>query len=286
MGAFADRLKKFVKTKFFIVAASVAVFLTVLSLTLSIMGRADIVKSGVNLVAYPFRAAASWCGRAVDGFIEYFTEFDRLREENESLRQQLEDALSKKDEAEVALEENKWLREFLTLDGDGSERKLIDAAVVGKSSGNYITTLTLNKGTLNGVKKGDAVITADGLVGYVSEVGLNYSTVSTIVNGEIYVGVIAPRSGALGTLSGDLDRTAEGICKITFEKEDADIVEGDLIVTSGVGSVYPYGIKIGRVISVESDPYNRRLTAYVSASARLDDLYRVMILSKEVASDG
>ncbi len=286
MGAFADRLKRFVKTKFFIAAASVVVFLTVLSLTLSIMGRADIVKSGVNLIAYPFRTAASYCGRAVDGFIDYFTEFDRLREENESLRQQLEDALSKNDEANVALEENKWLREFLVFDGDSSERLLIDAAVVGKSAGNYITTLTLNKGTLNGVKKGDAVITHSGLVGYVSEAGLNYSTVSTIVNGEVYVGVIVPRSGALGTLSGDLNYAADGICKLTMDEEDADVAEGDIIVTSGIGSVYPYGIKIGRVTSVESDPYNRRLTAYVEVSAELGDVYRVMILSKEVKSDG
>ena len=286
MGNFVDRFKKFAKTKFFIIVASVAVFLTVLSLTLSIMGRADIVKSGVNLVAYPFRAVASYCGRAMDGFIDYFTEFDRLREENESLRQQLEDALSKNDRADLALEENKWLREFLALDGESSDASLIDATVVGRSAGNYITTLTLNKGTLNGVKKGDAVITPDGLVGYVSEAGLNYSTVSTVVNGEIFVGVIAPRSGALGTLSGDLDHAAEGICKITLEKEDADLVEGDLIITSGVGSVYPYGIKIGRIISVESDPYNRRLTAYVSVSAELERAFRVMILSKEEKSDG
>ena len=247
MGAFTEKLKRFAKTKFFIVAASIAVFLSVLSLTLSVIGRADIVKSAVNLVAYPFRAAATYCGRAIDGFIDYFTEFDRLREENESLRQQLEEALSKNDEANIAIEENKWLREFLVLDAGNSDRGLIDASVVGKSAGNYITTLTLNKGTLHGVKKGDPVITADGLVGYVSEAGLNYSTVSTVVNGEIYVGIIAPRSGALGTLSGNLNYAADGICGLTMEDGDADIAVGDLVVTSGIGSVYPYGIKVGRV---------------------------------------
>ncbi len=285
---FLDRLFKFVRTKLFIVLASVALFLTVFSLTLSLMGRTDIIKAGVNLVTSPFRAAFAYCARGIDGFASYFTELDRLREENEALRGELGDAISKLEDAEAALEENKWLREFLLYKEEYSEYGFVDARVTARDSSGFMTTFTVNRGSSSGLSLHQPVITADGLVGYVSELGRNYAKISTLLNGDVTVGALSERSGAYGMLEGGLSSENEGLCRLVCANGQSDIKEGDVIVTSGVGKIYPYGLKIGNVVSVETDEFNRTLIAYIEPSADIDALTRVMVLipSEGGESDG
>ena len=283
--SFGDKFKKFARTKFFIAAASVAVFLTVLPVTLMLMGRGDIVKSAVNLVASPFKSAAVYCGNAVDGFFDYFTEFDRLVKENAELREELNEAESKLDDAEAAIEENKWLREFLLFSQEHPEYKLIDARVVGRDSGELISTFTLNKGAESGIKKGQTVITPDGLVGYVAEAGRGYAKVKTVISAGTSVGAMCERSGAYGTLEGAYGREDGGLCKMSMASRDADVKEGDLIVTSGKGSIYPYGLSLGRVTKIEIDQYSRELIVYVETIVDFSDISRIMVIDTEVTAD-
>ena len=283
MRSFGEQMKDFMKSKFFIILASVAVFLTVLPSTLAVMGRQDLIRSGVNLIATPFKAAAKWCGDSLDGFGKYFTEYDRLKAENEELRQQLEAEKNKNDLYEIATEENQWLREFLMYASKEPKLSFVDAVAVSRESGDYVTSFTLNKGSLHGVDVGMAVIEKNGLLGYVSEVGFSYCKITTVVSDGTAVGVICPRSGAAGTLEGDYSYISTGLCKISFPDQSADVAVGDIIYTSGVGSVYPYGISVGRVESVEKDPYTRKTIASIRLSAELTDVDRVMIIT-EIAS--
>lgn len=285
MRSFGDKFKRFARTKFFITAASVAVFLTVLPVTLMLMGRGDIVKSAVNVIAAPFKSAAVYCGRAVDGFFDYFTEFDRLVEENAQLRDELNDAQSKLDAADAAIAENEWLRGFLLFSQEHPEYKLIDARVVGRDSGELISTFTLNKGSESGIKKGQSVITPDGLVGYVAEAGRGYAKVKTVISAGTSVGAMCQRSGAYGTLEGAYGREDDGLCKMSMASHDADVKEGDLIVTSGMGSIYPYGLSLGRVTKIEIDQYSRELIVYVEPIVDFSDLSRIMVVDAEVAEN-
>lgn len=279
MRAFGEQIKSFAKSKFFIILASVAVFLTVVPSTLAVMGRQDLLRSGANLIATPFKAAAKWCGDSLSGFGKYFTDYDRLKAENEELRRQLEEERKKNDLYEIATEENQWLREFLMYAGAEPKLSFVDAVAVGRESGDYVTSFTLNKGSLHGVAVGMAVIEENGLVGYVSEVGVSYCKITTVINDGTSAGVICPRSGASGTLEGDYSYISTGLCKMICPDPDADISEGDVIYTSGVGSVYPYGISVGRVESVERDPYTRKTVANVRLSVELTSIDRVMIIT-------
>ena len=280
MRFFGDKFKKFARTKFFILAASVAVFLTVVPVVLASMGRADILRSAVNLIATPFKSAAAFCGNAVDGFFDYFTEFDNLKQENASLREMLNEALSKNDAANSAIEENEWLKSFLLFSSEHPEFKLIDARVVGRESGDYATAFTINKGSLDGVKRNQCVITPDGLVGYVCEVGLSYAKDNAVVSIGTSIGAICDRSGAYGTLEGTQGGETKGICKMICTDPDADIVVGDVIKTSGVGSIYPYGLTIGKVTAIEVDEYSRELIIQIETAVDFLDISRLIILGE------
>ena len=278
---FGERFKKFARTKFFIIAASVAVFLTVVPVVLASMGRANILRSAANLVATPFKSAAAFCGNAVDGFFDYFTEFDRLKEENEKLREELEKAQSKNDAADVALAENEWLKKFLLFSKDHPEYTLIEAKAVGRESGDFVTAFTLNKGSAAGITKGQCVITPEGLVGYVCEVGLNYAKVKTVISDGAAVGAICERSGAYGTLEGNYVYSDKGLCKMICAGSDADIKAGDTLVTSGVGSVYPYGLTLGKVSAIEVDEYSRELIVYVETAVDFSNVSSVIVIGEE-----
>lgn len=285
MKSIKGQIKDFAKSRFFIILASVAVALTVIPTTLAAMGRQDILRSAANLIATPFKAAARWCGDGVNGFFEYFTEFNRLKEENEELRQQLEEERNKNDSAQIALDENEWMRSFLMYAGGDVKLVFIDAAAVGRESGDYITAFTLNKGSLSGIEYGMAVIDEKGLVGYISEVGLTYSKITTIINDSSSAGVICPRSGAYGTLVGSYSYVSNQLCKMVCPEANADLQTGDLIITSGAGSVYPYGIAVGRVVSVEKDPLSRNTVAYIEPASDFTSVGRVMVVAEVLAEE-
>lgn len=285
MRSVKSQIKELAKSKFFIILISISVFLTVVPSTLALMGRQDLLKSAVNLIASPFKAAAKWCGDGVAGFFEYFTEFDRLKAENEELRELLEEERAKNDAANVAIEENQWMRAFLMYAGGEPRLSFIDALAVGREAGDFMTSFTLNKGSLSGISVGMAVIDEGGLLGYISEVGLTYSKVTTIINDGVSVGVISPASGDYGALSGSYSYISDEICKMVCPDPNAELKEGDLICTSGAGSIYPFGISVGRVTRVEKDPYSRNTIAYIEPSADLVSADRVMIVS-EIYSEG
>ena len=284
MRAVGNQLKELFRSKFFIILISIAVFLTVVPSTLALMGRQDLLRAAANFLATPFKAAAKWCGDGISGFAEYFTEYDRLKAENEELRQLLEEERKKTDAADVAIEENEWMRDFLLYAGGEPQLSLIDAMAVGREAGDHITSFTLNKGSLSGIAVGMAVIDEGGLLGYVSEVGLTYSKVTTIINDGVSVGVICPSSGAFGALAGSYSYVSDELCKMVCPDPEAALNEGDLICTSGAGSIYPYGISVGRITRIERDPYSRNTVAYIEPSADLISPDRVMIVS-EVTSE-
>lgn len=278
-GNVISRLKSLLKSRFFVILMSLAVFLTVLPVTLSAMGRADIVRSGANAIAYPFRELARLTGSALKGFTEYFTEYDKLKEENERLKDALAEAEGKLDDAAIAEAENKWLRQFLVFATENPDYALIDAATIARDSGDLITYFTLNKGSDHGVSAGMPVISDGGLVGYVSEVGVNYSKVRSIICDDTSAGAFCPRSAAYGSIQGNYSFLSDGLCRFVCPDGTADVKVGDTIVTSGRGSVYPFGLPIGKVTRVEINEYTRQLIAYVEPYHSFDGMDRVMVIS-------
>ena len=151
--------------------------------------------------------------------------------------------------------------------------------VVSYSSTNYMTSFTLNKGTLHGIRVNMPVVTVDGIVGCVTEVGLNWCMVSSVIENASSVGAYIPRSGATGIVTGDASMKQEGICRMRYIENDADIQVGDRVLSNGNGVVYPADLPIGEVISVEVDEYSRARIANIKPYVDLNDLRYMMIIT-------
>ena len=273
---------KLFKNKFFIVCLTVAVAVAVLMSVFSLMGYRALVRNVLGTVATPFRAIGNlFCG-AVEGFGKHFQSIDalekknaELEEENRALREQIE-------QAERLEAENERLRDYLGMKAAYPTFTLEEGTVIGHEGENYLTVLTLNRGSIHGIQVNMAVITKDGIVGCVSEVGLTWCKVSTILEDARSVGVLAPRSGASGILSGEYTYRENGTCRLTFLDDDArsaDVRVGDRIETSGLGSVYPAGLTVGQVTDMRADAATRSLIATVKPTVDLSSLSYVMIIT-------
>jgi rod shape-determining protein MreC len=157
-----------------------------------------------------------------------------LRQENNLLRNALENLRSEKE-----IEES-----FLRL-----HQNILAAQVIGFDTSNFYKSATINKGSLDGLKKDMVVLDKDGnLVGRIIDpVALKESRVQLITDNESGVGVFSEKRKVMGILSGD----GKGYCSLEYiHVTTEDIYEGDNVFTSGKDGLFPSGIKVGKIVSI------------------------------------
>lgn len=270
---------KLFQNKFFIICLCVAVVLCAVPSTFALMGYRGLAKNIVGTLTVPFRWGVTVVGNAFEGFDRYFTGIKAVNERNEALEQEKEDLEDQLERAAMLEAENERLRAYLGMKNQYPSFTMEEGMVISHSAGNYMTSFTLNRGTLHGIGVNMPVVVEDGIVGYVTDVGLNWCMVSTIIETASSVGAYIPRSGATGIVSGDASLRREGVCKITYLEPDADIQVGDKVLSSGNGSVYPAELEIGEVIDVAVDEYSRTLVATVRPSVDFTSLQYMMIIT-------
>ena len=270
---------KFFKNKFFIILLAIAVFASIFTATLSVMGVTDPIKNVANVISVPFRYIGAAVKESFEGFSEYFTAIEKLDEENKRLEGEIDRLESELADANAIKEENERLREYLEIKKTYQNLEFTEALIIGTESENYMTVLTLNKGSRDGVKLGMPIIVKEGLVGSVCELGNNWCRVRTLPEASSSVGAYISRSGEIGIVEGDISLKDTKSCMLNYLSADADVEVGDMVYTSGLGSVYPRDLFIGRVISVETNEFLRTKTAKVSLEVEFEKLRYVLIIT-------
>ena len=207
-------------------------------------------------------------------------EQEQLKQENEELKKRVSELEEKEREYEAALQENERLRNVLELrPKERSFDELESAMVTARETSNWASTLTLSKGSAQGVEVDDTVVDEYwNLVGVVAEVGENWCTVRTLIDSDTELGGQITRTGGAAILEGDLALMGEGKLKLTFLPENSQLMSGDLVTTSGRGGVYPSGLVAGRVEEVRTDASGINEYAVIVPETDLDNLKQVFII--------
>ncbi len=272
-------VQKFFKSWYFRVLCALAVFSVALMIRAAASGSAEVFLSqAVSVVSQPFLNFSTSVTNSVNEFLDRFVRAEEIYLENQELRQQLQEANEKLIEYERNKREVEQYRDFLGLKETNPDYEFEPATVIGRDSTNRFYSFTIDRGELHGVEEGDPVITADGLVGIVSEVGLTYSHVRTILDISVNVGVYDISTRDSGILSGDLTLSTEGICKLEYLPLESGIASGNLIVTSGIGGVFPKDLPVGTVKSVRTDSGGLSLTAEIIPSADIENITNVVVI--------
>lgn len=273
-------MKKFFQSSGGLVAL-IALLLAALTLVVSLFFTgSDPIANIVGVVTSPFRTAganvADWFERSTQRRYQA----EQLEEEVERLRQELADMEANAREGQQAIEENKNLRELLGL--REKRRDLTDfesAYITAHTLSNWESSFTISKGTQHGVEVNQCVIDAYGnLVGVVSDTGLNWATVTTLVDTDLDMGGMVARTEVAAILEGDFALMEQGRLKLSYLPEGAELLAGDEVVTSGKGGVYPSGIVVGTVESMENDPSGMTKYAVVVPKTDLDALKQVFVI--------
>lgn len=273
---------KFFKSKAFIICLVCAIVLTLIPTMLAAFGGIDLLRSFAGTIAKPFSFVGSKVAEAFNGFVDVFSEYDELKAENESLKEELDAYKEKEYNEKLLQEQNDWLKDYINFHSSNPNFKLTDAKIVSREAGNYGTVITLNKGTAHSIKRNMPVITADGLLGYVSEVALDWCKVTTVIEAKNSIGVYSERKGTQGILEGSIELREEGLCRMTFIDSADGVQIGDKIYTSGGSkSIYPADLYIGSVSEVKIDPITGEAVATVTPKidfTKLSQISDVMII--------
>ena len=220
----------------------------------SLKNNSSVISSGVGSVISPLQKIIYNANDKLKGSFDFFINFSKVKQENEELAAKNAELENKLIEYNRMKEENTTLREMFDYSQANKNYNYLGCNIVGYSGGNISNGYIIDKGTNAGVKKDMIVITPAGLVGKVTKSESNYSIVQTILNENIAVAsMVEITRETTGILQGITDSKNKNLTMLSNIPIDSEIKEGDVILTSGLGGMYPQEIRIGEVVSVEVD---------------------------------
>lgn len=234
----------------------------------------ETVRVGVGVVLYPVQQALLVPGRIVDAVGDYFTSVSTLQRENEALkRQQVENAQALL-QAKQSEQENERLRKLLAA-RERARNNAILGTVLYESRDRFSHKLVLHVGTDDGVRAGSPVIDDVGVVGQVTRVFRNTSEVTLLTDKDQSIPIQIVRNGLRGVAFGGAD---PGTLDLRFMAANADVENGDIAVTSGLDGVYPVGLPVGKVITVERAAKDQFARIVLSPSAGVENHTYLLVL--------
>lgn len=275
-------MKKFFSGRFFIGMVVILALLLGMMANFLIGGGTLPPQQVIGVLLTPFQSAAVSVRTGVSDFFHSFGERDSLRSENEELRRRITELENRMDESYLTESENQRLRALLGLTEEENSFTYTEADVVSVSSGGWQAAFSVNKGSAAGISRRDVVVTPDGLVGYVQEVGINWAKIIALTDPQVGVGAVVLRTGDAAVSEGTPELKADGKFRITHLDPSAAVNRGDIVCTSGLGGSFPAGLRLGTVSDIFMDDSGLSKSAVITPSADLVNLKKVYIINNFV----
>ncbi len=270
-----------------IVVILAAVLLCLLLAILSAVsgGRVSPIGSLFNMITSPIQGAISGVSDWFTGISDRIDENDKLTEENNRLRREIAILRNAVRENENIGSENTQLRAALGMRERDSSFVFESAEIVAKSNDNWASSFTINKGSASGIAPDNCVITDDGMVGYIGEVGATWATVIAVTDTTMEASAIASRTRDVASAEGDFELMKQGKLRLSYLPRDTQIIKGDVIETSGVGGLFPKGIVLGTVSEIKNDTHGISKYAIVEPSVDLNHINHVLVIKSFTISE-
>ena len=266
------------KRAFFITAAALCAGMMILSAALR--ERPTLVEDALGFVMIPAQKFFTGIGNWVEERIEFFSLLNKIAEENKSLREQI--AAYETDNARLKLieTENEELAALLELKRKYPAYKTVGANVISVDPGNWSANFIIDRGRGDGFSKNMVVLAPGGLVGRITETGINYSKVRAIIDDTNAVSAKSVRTGETGIVRGDMRFITDGLCRMELIEIDAEIAVGDEIITSNLGGIYPPGLTIGFVTEIGADAGGLTKFAVIKPAVDFKNLETVLVIDE------
>ena len=228
----------------------------------------------------PFRAGANALTKQSEQIYGYIFRYESLVAENEALKKQISKMEDDARQADSYYRENQRLRDALALTQTREDFVLVDAYIIAWGTTDWNSTVTVSKGSNAGIENGMCAITANGeVVGLVTEVGLNYAVIKTVLDSTLEISATIASSGYNGMVSGGYTDGRKDLLWMDYLPSAAVIRNNDQVVTSG-STVYPRNLIMGHIVDAGFDETGVAKYAIIEPAAEMGRLEQLFIITQ------
>lgn len=239
----------------------------------------NIILNKISTVALkPFTSIYDFTSSLFFKIGTYFSDKEKLNLENETLKKENDELRIKLLESQKILDENSSLKQMLDIKKTFQHFDVAMGKIIYREHDNWTKTFKIDIGNNNGIKVNQAVVAKDGLVGYISSVEEYTATVTTILDPSSSVSVKISGVNEPSILKGDLDLKSSNKLKLEFIELDASISISDILYTSGLGSLYPASIPIGKIIEIKNSKNDIDRYAIVEPNVNITTISEVGVI--------
>ncbi|MFC2670629.1 rod shape-determining protein MreC [Lancefieldella parvula] len=258
----------------FIILSLLSIVLLTVSARMGTAGPLEIVRGGFSTITMPFRMAGSAIAMPFQGIGNIFSNLTADQQTLSDLKAENEQLRSRNAELEETNQSTQRLQGLLDLKNNYNLQST-GARVISGSTDSFNNTIVIDKGTSSGLAVGMPVVDSGGVIGQIIECGPTTSTVRLITDEKSGVAAMVQSSRAQGMLMGSASRQIT----LNLINTNQKVAVGDTVVTSGLGGVFPKGLPLGKVTSVEAAPGSLYYTIVIEPYGNISSNEEVMVIT-------
>ncbi|MEG6614883.1 rod shape-determining protein MreC [Peptococcaceae bacterium 1198_IL3148] len=263
--------------KVFLLVVFIVIVLIVINMTTLSRSAQTPLEVAVKDSLAPLQKVTMGISSSIKENISFIGSLGHLKEENQALKDEIRKLKSELNQVEEYKVQNRQFKELLNYrEATAENYQLMSATVIGRDPGNWFGTITLNRGAADGVERDMAVVVPEGLVGRVVAVSNQTAEVLLITDPRSGVGSQVQQSRVPGVVEGIANST--GVVRMVHLPKNEQVKNNQVVISSGVGGVYPSGIRIGKIFSVEDDPAGLFKIATIKPFVNFNVLENVFIV--------
>jgi len=219
--------------------------------------------------------------RSIKEYLNGITHLNQIIAENKRLKEQLDKLSSDRITIEEIKSENRKLKELLGLKNQIETVADYEVArVTLRSSEAWLSYFIIDKGLKDGIRKNMVVVNNQGLIGSIVDCGLNWAKVETLLDADFSASAMIVRTRDIGVVRGNLNLMGKGLCELKYISKDSKVKVNDVVITSGMGEIFPKGIVIGKIVQVKNDKFELTKNIIIKPAVDIENIEYVMVLKK------
>ncbi len=260
-----------------IVAVVLALLITVAA---AVARNTPALENLVGTILSPIRSGVAAIDRQAERYYNYLFSYEALQAKNQELERQILDMEEAARSAESLQRENERLKMLLNLSDEHEDYVFVSAYIISWNASNYKSEFTIGKGTNSGLESGMCAVTENGqVIGLITEVGLNWATITTISDSSMEISASIASSGYAGVVQGTYLANGESVLRMNYLPTDAILKNNDQVVTTG-STLYPRGLLLGYLTNVALDETGVAKYATLEPSCDISSLEQIFIITE------
>lgn len=239
----------------------------------------DIAQNVLGTISVPFQRINSAIAGNFQAWSDKNLNINNIIDENARLKEELEELRKKQVSYDRIKLQNEEYKNLLGIHDNIDSYNIVSANVIGRDGIDSFYSFTIDCGSSDGIEINDVVFSSEGVIGVVVETGYGFSKVSTILSPSVSVGCFAGEKLDVGIVTGNYDLRNNQYCLAEFLPKDTECKPGDIVSTSGYGTVFPKDFIIGTIEDVFIDSSGNYMSATVKPAADISGVKIVSVIT-------